>query len=326
MEKPNYSVFNTTDFNDGEILRDFHMYDIQYGERYFMCPNCFHMHKVHVNINYSISIQAENKDKIEAMGVSCFQDPIMYLKCSVCGSEVKANMIDARLAKIISIFNRIGIKTEYCCDGHDDREGYILFNKNSYGELKYLFDKTLFTDKDIKKYWHMEKNDYSDSMVIRVNGSLLDTDDEFGRYLELNEKAANVLEYALSSPVSRNKLIEQLRIVRDIKKYSDSYSFVFRIVPHASLEELHHIIQLVVLSASSNKNIHSYIISNMAFETGVDITLDKIYNECTLLDKNKKYNIVLSINEENDEFLIMDNLDKMLVEKAESKINRTNVL
>ena len=95
------------------------------GDRlvHYYCPSCHKTYEERSNIiSYSTS---------ERMRV----DPNTYIKCTCCGEAVE---IDAELIDVIVKLNKMGVRTEYCCEGHGLSDpAYIMFDIHSNDLLKY---------------------------------------------------------------------------------------------------------------------------------------------------------------------------------------------
>lgn len=127
------------------IEDDTYFYYEEKGERGCMCPKCHEITYITVANNYKCY-----KDSDE------LQPPSRMIHCK-CGKTFINNsfeMLDPNIAEVISLLNKAGYTTEFCCEGHGLNEAnevsvpYIYFIKNFDGELQ---------AKDLPENWIIEE-------------------------------------------------------------------------------------------------------------------------------------------------------------------------
>lgn len=120
----------------------------------FVCAHCLRKTgKIAVSYNYSVFMKSEDED-IDANIISDKIIPqfipgfnIVKLYCPKCNKETLHAVIDYNISDIIVALNKIGLRTTYCCEGHDTRhQPYIAFETDIEkckcilgNELKYWF-------------------------------------------------------------------------------------------------------------------------------------------------------------------------------------------
>lgn len=123
--------------------------------------------------------------------------------------------VDEFIAPIISILNKKGYYTRYCCSGHyiDDEMGdygcsnndcYIMFVNN--GDMKYM--------KSLPEGFVLEEdNNYFDSFVIRKQYK----NNDMNRYVEIMDTMKELYEWALKIPKREENFLKELNKRVDIK-------------------------------------------------------------------------------------------------------------
>lgn len=116
-----------------------------------MCPRCYSLYETEVCIYKSISINSESKYII----VGNHSEYTYNGMCINCKSPVQYIPVDYNIGDIISILNKKGYRTKFCCEGHRlDDCGYILFEDTKYNKniLEYakMLPEEFFID--IKEY------------------------------------------------------------------------------------------------------------------------------------------------------------------------------
>ena len=131
----------------------------QYIQGYvgLMCPHCYNYIIRRVNYISSILIENENSTSIEDPDLQMV-NKIHYLKrtCDFCNAEdVDLIQVDVNIIESISILNKKGFKTRFCCEGHGDTStnGYILFDNNNIDKFLDTLPITWYLDlDDMKRY------------------------------------------------------------------------------------------------------------------------------------------------------------------------------
>ena len=97
-----------------------------------MCHHCFVVHDTNVSIQRNICVRSD----IQPIVTGVFSKYQYNGVCSICGKSSILIELDYNIGDIISILNKKGYETAYCCGGHNIKDsGYILFkdtdvNKN----------------------------------------------------------------------------------------------------------------------------------------------------------------------------------------------------
>lgn len=131
-----------------------------YGTLALMCPHCYSISKHHITIDGRVSITVDHTIKHNIL-------PWMYCsymderECMQCGEYAnKLIELDPNIADTISILNRKGFYTKFCCEGHgDDTQNcpYIYFQN------KYLMDCYAHT---IPITWYVDISDIRNGNFI----------------------------------------------------------------------------------------------------------------------------------------------------------------
>lgn len=160
----------------------------QLGYIGLMCPYCFYSVKVRVS-NRLESIIKHDAEGDDAPVVDVFI-PVSYrvFECPSCKREyVHMIDIDVNIVDIISILNKKGYRTKYCCEGHGiDDKPYIYFTSNAI--LKHLDTLPLSWFHDRKE---INKGDFiNKSVIIR------------SEYYKSGEHLFELKEWAESLPIN----------------------------------------------------------------------------------------------------------------------------
>ena len=105
-----------------------------WGTMALMCPKCYHIEKYKLEINGKISISRNDQNPIDVLPNLC---PIYANEndCPDCKSDYRRIEVDPNIANTISILNKKGFYTVYCCEGHDKDPAYIYFRHKHVMEL-----------------------------------------------------------------------------------------------------------------------------------------------------------------------------------------------
>lgn len=125
------------------------------GKLALMCPTCYNIKYVDINMNILIN----KKD------IFCCVNYIS--SCDNCNFEGAFIELDPNIAECISILNKKGYRTMFCCEGHDDSQAYIYFN-TLYENAIMKFVNNI--DKLYNSSWYIDKKDWANGkLILRVN-------------------------------------------------------------------------------------------------------------------------------------------------------------
>lgn len=130
-----------------------------------MCPKCFNIVGIcHQELKVSFSHKSE-PEKFYGHNIQIQVDGW----CEECGEYIEEFLtIDGEIAPTISVLNKKGWKTLFCCAGHDgDSSAYIYFKSNKY--LKYIAI--------LPKGWKLDVIDYTQrkDFIIRSKHGCYDS-------------------------------------------------------------------------------------------------------------------------------------------------------
>jgi len=86
------------------------MIDSTIFKQAFICNKCFKVYPVDVKFNIRLLDNYQYR--------IILQNNIMQKVCETCNCVTTHYMVDAEIADIVSLFNKIGYKTVYSCQGH----------------------------------------------------------------------------------------------------------------------------------------------------------------------------------------------------------------
>ena len=123
-----------------------------------MCPQCYELvGTIKQKITTEIFLDKNGRAKFYGHNINFQIDGY----CDYCDEYIEEFLtIDADIAASISLLNKKGWKTNFCCSGHENSvDAYIYFRNNKY--LKYIAT--------IPKGWKVDVNDYTklNSFIIR---------------------------------------------------------------------------------------------------------------------------------------------------------------
>lgn len=126
-----------------------------------MCPVCYHVTKHRVKIEIDTSVKT-----MEEIDLHIFTDTVYRIsKCPCCLQEnLYAIEIDPNISNAISILNKKGYYTKYCCEGHSRKESSYIYFKDKDIMLNYI--DTL----PLSWYIDYSKLKYDNRFVIRADG------------------------------------------------------------------------------------------------------------------------------------------------------------
>lgn len=123
------------------------IHDEQIGYVGLMCPRCFnfdiitiHNKVSYINTQYSLN----NKEYVTTVA-----DIKYKLKCPVCSTRDYFIEIDPNIVEAISLLNKKGYHTKYCCEGHKTgtyHNGYIYFKSDDISKYLHTLPLTWYLD------------------------------------------------------------------------------------------------------------------------------------------------------------------------------------
>lgn len=169
--------------NSNYKINEVEKYDSYLG---LMCPYCYTYNIVKFHQTSSILIECDD--------ITLDYTYILRLwkLCSVCDKERQLIQVDPNIVEAISIFNKKGYITDFCCEGHGDGSAYILFKNHDIDKYLYDLPITWYDDlMDRKTYFGSPK--YTIRTCIRSDSC------------NYKEAMLDILEFASSLPYN-NKL------------------------------------------------------------------------------------------------------------------------
>lgn len=125
----------------------------QYGTIGLMCPHCFHVFYATINLTCYVSVITE-RGLIDVLQNTVYETDI----CESCGKYAKLIELDPNIAETISLLNKKGYLTKFCCEGHNERRrdnGYIYFKDRSIEDYLHTLPISWYIDlEDIRKLWY----------------------------------------------------------------------------------------------------------------------------------------------------------------------------
>lgn len=76
----------------------------------FICPGCYTI--------YPVDILFQFNSHLDYSGSIILRDTSLYKYCPICKRKKDHFLVDAEIAEIVRLFNLIGYKTIYSCEGH----------------------------------------------------------------------------------------------------------------------------------------------------------------------------------------------------------------
>ena len=160
---------------------------INSGTLAYMCPHCYNIIYINGKTYSSISTSSSIIDNF-------YLDINLIFMCSFCENRVNGIELDPNIADDISILNKKGYKTKYCCEGHISDHQYIsapyIYFNNTHDDIA----------KNLPKTWYVDNDGY-DGFVIRA---------------DINNSKKKILE-------DLHKMVEKLPEVDKPKKRSHIY-------------------------------------------------------------------------------------------------------
>lgn len=146
----------TKDF--GEKYHDGISY-LDRGNVYLMCPHCFNLHKASIKVKVNAEILST-----EVGDINIYSGYNVSMTCSKCKHYNDSIILDPNIAPAISIFNRKGYRTLFCCEGHGNKIPYVYFEDNFIMSVIHTLPLT----------WYLDIDDYQNMNVIIIRSFILD--------------------------------------------------------------------------------------------------------------------------------------------------------
>lgn len=187
----NYKDYITSDLRrrKGRINSSHHQYKLRKNMAYigFMCPDCYDY--TIDKFKFGLSITEQNNDKFSLIKPKREIPPMGYVHgCPNCGGVDSLIAIDPNIIKVISILNKKGYKTKYCCEGHNCDsipQAYIYFEKD-FGSSPEEFKNAIIYDLPITWYFDLVSYKELNHLTIR------------SEYINHNEAMIDILNWALN--------------------------------------------------------------------------------------------------------------------------------
>lgn len=132
------------------------------GTLALMCPECYHITQHEVNANSVVCIHGNNNPEHKHVSANT---QYTIDECSCCmNRNFTAIELDPNIAEAISIFNKKGYYTKYCCEGHgkNKSEPYIYFEDKDV-MIQYMHTLPL------SWYVNYDALQYKDKFIIRAD-------------------------------------------------------------------------------------------------------------------------------------------------------------
>lgn len=180
-------MFKIRRFNDRGGFKKPWIKIINSGTLAYMCPHCYNIIYINGKTYSSISTSSSIIDNF-------YLDINLIFMCSFCENRVNGIELDPNIADDISILNKKGYITKYCCEGHISDHQYI--------SAPYIYFNNMHCDiaKNLPKTWYVDNDGY-DGFVIRG---------------DINNSKKKILE-------DLHKMVEKLPEVDKHKKRSHIY-------------------------------------------------------------------------------------------------------
>lgn len=112
-----------------------------------MCPNCYSNTKHMISVESTVSVVSNTK----CTQVSpCINPRYIIHECKTCSCEdIVGIELDPNIADTISILNKKGYYTNYCCEGHNRMQApYIYFSDLAILDVLHTLPLTWYIDYD----------------------------------------------------------------------------------------------------------------------------------------------------------------------------------
>ena len=151
-----------------------------------MCPRCYNIYEVALAVMEAATAISTNDLHIDDI----FLGYSIYCKCPSCKTEDLFIELDTNIAKAISIFNKKGYKTLYCCEGHKYTENYY----------DYIASYIYFKDRSILEYIdYLPETWFLDYTNIMDSGDIIIRSESFHCF---DEAMMDILQFAINLPTN----------------------------------------------------------------------------------------------------------------------------
>lgn len=116
----------------------------------YMCPYCYDI--IYINGSYNLNFKF-HRDNI-------YPKLTITYRCKVCNNIVEGIELDPNIAETISILNKKGYYTKYCCEGHYE-------NKKPNSTPYIYFDRFSPNEDSLPNGWYIDK-DFKNNHTIRA--------------------------------------------------------------------------------------------------------------------------------------------------------------
>lgn len=171
-----------------------------------MCQNCNNViyRRLYVTIKSSIEDDKEHSNDNLKDNQYIYANLPFSIKKSICENckckDVNMIQLDPNIAETISVLNKKGYSTKFCCEGHGYGGAYVYFNNDEI--MKKMFD-TIFNT--LPSSWYLDLNNFKESKIIIRS----DENEYPNNILELNEWADSLPDVISSQKILFNKIIKE---------------------------------------------------------------------------------------------------------------------
>lgn len=140
---------------------------LKYGHHGLMCPECYMIYEVIIGENINSKCTLHHKYKGDIIDIDILPRVDFLTVCKYCKTDVKLIEVDYNIAYSISLLNRKGYLTTFCCEGHKSSyeysDGYISFKDNSILEyIDYLPDSWYIDLQNLREGKYIIRTDVFD--------------------------------------------------------------------------------------------------------------------------------------------------------------------
>lgn len=132
------------------------------GDVYLMCPECYSIYRA--TISHISKFNIVTKDKRLLAEGSQVKERFILIDCLNCHSlNLNAIELDVHIAECISLLNKKGYITKYCCEGEETSAYVVMYG--IYPEIRELTNHSI--------YWELD-TDYTKDTTIRCSKMIED--------------------------------------------------------------------------------------------------------------------------------------------------------
>lgn len=200
----NKEITNIDKFEDSEDLKDDYNHnsiiDFRSKNVAIMCGKCFGIYEAEYTTVQISSLYS----KESPLFLSINNNPIHIEQCKYCNQRYPISIeLDINIAQSISIFNKKGYSTKFCCESHNNGDqGYIYFKNNKILDyIDYLPDSWYLDLTDIKEPIF----DLEMGRPVNKSNIIIRTD-----YYSFENSMIDILEFAKSLPHCCEKELKKL--------------------------------------------------------------------------------------------------------------------